>query len=215
MGWICKPLKQGGMGFNGFEDINLALIAKLAWWILSGKNCLCVELVVVKYKVRSSWLTATQKTRTSWIWKSIEDARTLLQKRACKLVGSGESILVWEDPWLPNEPGFSPCPASQQGDSCLVVSQLMNQMKTGWNVTKLQQLFDQYQQSWKFQFGTVAKQTDGAWTNSVNGQFSVKTAYNLIMESDGRNSADSFKRKIWKTKLHHRLKLQLWRIASD
>jgi len=32
--------------------------------------------------------------------------KSLLAKDAYKIVGSGDSILVWEDPWLSNKLGF-------------------------------------------------------------------------------------------------------------
>jgi hypothetical protein len=33
---LCKPLSFGGLGFQSFENFNEAMIAKLAWWVLSG-----------------------------------------------------------------------------------------------------------------------------------------------------------------------------------
>ena len=59
------------------------------------------------------------------------------------LVGSGEQILVWNDPWIPNLPHCKP-------QSCIpmdiphviVVNSLMTQDKSGWDLSKLQSLFD-------------------------------------------------------------------------
>ena len=53
------------------------------------------------------------------------------------------------------------------------------------------------------------------WAISLNGEFSVNSAYcalNGEASSLGRNTV---KWKIWKSKLHERLKMLLWRIASE
>jgi hypothetical protein len=47
---------EGGLGFRLFESFNEAMIAKLAWWVLSGRDSLCVKVLRAKYKVGNSWL---------------------------------------------------------------------------------------------------------------------------------------------------------------
>ena len=58
MAWssLCKPKRDGGLGFRKFANFNLALLAKLAWWILTRKECLRIDLLIAKYKVRGNWL---------------------------------------------------------------------------------------------------------------------------------------------------------------
>ena len=58
MDWssLCKPREEGGLGFVKFADFNLAILAKLAWWVLTNKYCLCVEILKAKYKVKGNWL---------------------------------------------------------------------------------------------------------------------------------------------------------------
>ena len=53
---LCRSQKEGGLGFKNFWDFNQAILSKLAWWILPGKNCLCVNVLKAKYKVRHNWL---------------------------------------------------------------------------------------------------------------------------------------------------------------
>lgn len=58
MAWssLCKPREGGGLGFRKFADFNLAILAKLAWWVLTNKDCLCAEILEAKYKVGGNWL---------------------------------------------------------------------------------------------------------------------------------------------------------------
>ena len=58
MAWssLYWPQKEGGLGFKRSWDFNQALLSKLAWWVLTEKNCLCVNVLRAKYKVRNNWL---------------------------------------------------------------------------------------------------------------------------------------------------------------
>ena len=105
---LCWPLKEGGLGFRKFWEFNQALLAKLAWWLLEGRDCLCINLLRAKYKVRNNWLNHKASGSISPVWKSLEGIKQLIAQGACMLIGSGESICIWEDPWIPNLPLFRP-----------------------------------------------------------------------------------------------------------
>ena len=46
---LCKPLSAGGLGFRSFESFNETMIAKLAWWVLSGRDSFYVKVLKAKY----------------------------------------------------------------------------------------------------------------------------------------------------------------------
>lgn len=53
------------------------------------------------------------------------------------------------------------------------------------------------------------------WTANSNGQISVKSAYWLGRRENPPTSQDVSRGEIWKTKIHERLKMHLWRIAAN
>jgi hypothetical protein len=107
---LCKPLSEGGLGFCSFKSFNEAMIAKLAWWVLSGRDNFCVKVLRAKYKVDSKWLLARPAKAASFTWRGLESVRHILAKGAFMLVGSGQNILVWRDPWIPDLNNFLPQP---------------------------------------------------------------------------------------------------------
>lgn len=124
---ICNSKKEGGLGFRKFWEFNLAMLSKFAWWILTGKDSQCVKLLTAKYRVRKNWLSSPSPTNASWCWRSLEKAKIILSKGACWSVGNGRSILVWEDPWVPECPNFRPIPASEESlGRSLVVAHFFN-----------------------------------------------------------------------------------------
>ena len=83
-------------------------MAKLAWWVLTNKDFLSVEILKAKYKVRGNWLNLNCSNSLSWTWKSLEKAKKILMDGAVKLVGDGLSIRIWDDPWVLEAPEFKP-----------------------------------------------------------------------------------------------------------
>uniref|UniRef100_A0A2N9FKR8 Reverse transcriptase zinc-binding domain-containing protein n=1 Tax=Fagus sylvatica TaxID=28930 RepID=A0A2N9FKR8_FAGSY len=136
---------------------------------------------------------------------------------ACKLVGSEDSILVWNKPWIPGLPNFKPVPkASLDIIPCLTVTQLMNEAKSHWNQNMLSSLFDQDTilaiqniPRWR-----VNQQDRWIWLKTYTREFSVKSAFRKACQVDLGIEVNAVMKKIWQTQLHQRLKMLLWRIAA-
>uniref|UniRef100_A0A2N9FKX2 RNase H type-1 domain-containing protein n=1 Tax=Fagus sylvatica TaxID=28930 RepID=A0A2N9FKX2_FAGSY len=215
---LCSPLSEGGLGFRKFESFNEAMIAKLAWWVLSERDSFCVKVLRAKYKVGNHWLRDSPASSASFSWRGIERSRNLLAQAACRLVGSGESILVWEQPWIPDLPNFKPQPRVSSGiPQCLVVAQLLRQDKMGWDKDKLKMLFDEDSVSAILNIPQWSKNQKDRWIwlRSSTGELSVSSAYKEIRKSEEFNQSNPVIGKIWKTSIHERLKMHLWRIASN
>ena len=49
---LCHPRMAGGLGFKKHKDINSALLAKLAWMIVSNRDSLRMQVLKAKYKIK-------------------------------------------------------------------------------------------------------------------------------------------------------------------
>jgi hypothetical protein len=124
---------------------------------------------------------------------------------------------VWEDPWIPDLPSFKPQPKdSQTLRQSLVVSQLMNQDKSLWDVEVLKNLFEEV--SVQAILDIPRWSTDHPdrwiWVKTSNGAFSVKSAFKEASKEIQPSLVNPVLGKIWKTHLHERLKLLIWRITT-
>ena len=215
---LCKTKKDGGLGFRKFWDFNLAMLSKFAWWILVGKESQCVQLLKAKYKVRRNWLYSSSPSNASWCWRSMEKAKEILIKCACWSVGDGKSILVWEDPWVPECPNFRPRPLSEESrNMSLAVNYFFNQEGTNWDNLKLQETFDQDSVKKIKAISVCSKynQDRWIWTKSCHGNHTVKSAYWTLNSENQLLDRGSTKGNVWRSKLHERLKMHLWRIDVD
>lgn len=48
---LCCSKKDGELGFRYLLEFNLALLAKFVWWILTNKDCLCVQVLRANIKL--------------------------------------------------------------------------------------------------------------------------------------------------------------------
>jgi hypothetical protein len=75
-------------------------------------------------------MTARKKRGSSHTWRGILNGREVLEKGLIKRVGDGNTINIWDDQWIPSNPGFKPIyrkPEAQavKGPQALIF---------GWNV---------------------------------------------------------------------------------
>ena len=95
--------------------------------VASKRDSLCMKILRSKYKVKNDWLRFEASKRASPIWKAIESTKGIISKGACYLIGDGESVDVWLDPWVPWIQGFIPSPRSiASAPTPLKVSYLIN-----------------------------------------------------------------------------------------
>jgi len=168
------------LGFKKFWDFNQALLSKLAWWVLFGKDCLCIEVLIAKYKAHHNWLNQAAHSNASLVWKSLVGTKHLLSEAAYLLVGNGESITTWSDSWVPNLLGFIPSPkADVNPNFALIVSQLLNQDRNGWDIAKLRHFFEDSVVDIILQVPLPSFPIADcwSWTPTDFGKFTIKFAY--------------------------------------
>lgn len=105
------PISGGGMIFRDLHLVNLALLAKQRWRLLSNPNSLWVRLLKSIYFPHSDFLHVPRKKVGSWGWNSLMVGREVIKKGCMWMIKDGESIALWNDPWiktLPNRRLSSP-----------------------------------------------------------------------------------------------------------
>uniref|UniRef100_A0A2N9IVM2 Reverse transcriptase zinc-binding domain-containing protein n=1 Tax=Fagus sylvatica TaxID=28930 RepID=A0A2N9IVM2_FAGSY len=100
---------------------------------------------------------------------------------------------------------------------CLVVAQLLRQDKMGWDKDKLKMLFDEDSVSAILNIPQWSKNKKDRWIwlRTSTGELSVSSAYKEIRKREESSQSNPEIGKIWKTSVHERLKMHLWRIASN
>uniref|UniRef100_A0A2N9I2Q1 CCHC-type domain-containing protein n=1 Tax=Fagus sylvatica TaxID=28930 RepID=A0A2N9I2Q1_FAGSY len=88
---------------------------------------------------------------------------------------------------------------------CKWFGQTISIEKSGWFVSK---------GNFKHPKWSIAQEDSWIWVKTNNGDFSIKSAFQEVYSCEG-TGVDSLLSQIWKLNIHNRLKMLLWRIASD
>ena len=212
----CLPKSQGGLGFRKMKDVNLALISKLGWKLHTGSDSMWVSQLTGKYLLFGSFLLCPHPSPPPQFlsFLALERHPSLQQtisQGACHRVHSQSPLSVWNFPWIPTIPSFTPSSSPNLNPPDLVVSDLISP-NAAWNLPLLISPFDpsSVREIQKVKIHSHPK--IDLWTPTPNGIFSSSSAYKLIcslrVSSSSRFDCKSWNLP-WKLNLNVRLKLFL------
>ncbi|XP_019096517.1 PREDICTED: uncharacterized protein LOC104768075 [Camelina sativa] len=139
---LCVSKQLGGLGFRNVDDFNSALLAKQLWRLIDVPESLFARVFKSRYYRNTHPLDPIRSYSPSYGWRSICSARSLVNKGLIKRVGSGDTISIWSDPWVPAQ---FPRPASSKGplkDPSLQMNQLIDRQNNSWRLDMLNEHFD-------------------------------------------------------------------------
>ena len=209
----------GGLGFKKHKDINSALIAKLAWMIVSNRDSLCMQVLRAKYKIKQDWLRADPPKTASPIWRAIESAKSIILKGACYLIGDGSSVEIWRDPWVPWFQDFTPKSRDVNSNQPpLKVSKLIDPDLHCWRASLVTRLFDpeSTQAILSIPIPLSPSPDKLIWVLDPKGAFTVKSAYQATCHFPVAPLAPAPNwKKLWSLKTPEKTKMFLWRMCVN
>ncbi|OVA08152.1 Reverse transcriptase zinc-binding domain [Macleaya cordata] len=220
---LCKPKMEGGLGIRIPERVNTSLIMNLTWRFLTQPHSIWCQLLSAKYlKANSFWLEK-KHWNPSPIWSSICAVKKHMQEATCWSVGDGHHIKIWTDPWVPSIHGFRVMGLDHAKELVNRVADLIFHDSRCWNEALIFHCFPTHEAKAILSIRLSAERDEDQllWLKTPSGNFTAKSAYNLLSQrepSSSTNSTDgeSFNWKgYWQLKgISPRVHLFLWRILT-
>jgi hypothetical protein len=228
MSWdkLSLSKKVGGLGYKDLHSFNIAMLAKQGWRLLTDPNSLCARVLKAKYFPSTNVLHAEPKEGMSYTWRSILKGIELLKEGVIKRVGDGNSIDVWNDPWIMRE--ASPFAITRRGNILIDhVSELLDPVSGSWDEELVSECL------WPADAIHVLKilvrhgfEDFWAWRLDNKGQFSMRSAYKLhrlLLKPKGNSSnivpfgveEQLNWQDIWSCPCPPNVRQFLWRLAHD
>jgi hypothetical protein len=129
------------MGFRDFICFNKALLAKQIWRLWKSPDSLVARIMKAKYYPECSALEAPLGNQPSFAWRSIQEASDLVKDGLVWRVGSGETVRIWKNRWLPTPTTYMVHSPPNLLDPQATVSRLIDIDTKWWNEALLEQLF--------------------------------------------------------------------------
>lgn len=183
---ICLPLNLGGLGVRSAALFNKAALAKLGWICLSDPSNWWAQIVIKKYLKKEGFLGTTKKSAHSAAWKAILEACSVLHKGIRWIVGNGQSIPFWTANWVFPFPLLDLIPVFLRNNlnlSTTVSDFIQNQ---AWQYDKLSQVIDDdiIDIILTIPLPLSPLQDKLVWGPAPNGNFTIKSAYNLQLQDE-------------------------------
>ncbi|XP_013639114.1 PREDICTED: uncharacterized protein LOC106344250 [Brassica oleracea var. oleracea] len=216
---LTLPKFAGGLGFRDIETLNDSLLAKVGWRLLKNPHSFLARVLLGKYARDSSFLTCTVPVSASHGWRSIIAGRKLLKKGLSWVVGNGESIRVWEDPWLSFVTPSRPVGPPSEFAYSLRVSDLLCPLSNQWDINRIREHLPQYEDCILRIVTSAGPSLDAlVWLPEKNGAYSTKSGYALgILEKcawEKDQQPLEWQKHIWSAKTIPKIREFLWRIVK-
>ncbi|CAN1225361.1 Putative ribonuclease H protein At1g65750 [Linum grandiflorum] len=222
MSWerMTTRKEHGGLGFRDIRSFNLALLGKQVWRLLSQPNSIVSRIYRAKYYPTGDILSAELGHRPSFVWRSLCESRCIIQRGYRWKIGDGTTTKVWTEPWLKSDTQLRiTTPFNPQWPD-LHVADLRHPFLAAWNSTLIDQIFTAMDSALihAIPLDSATGQDQRIWHVSRNGDYTVKSAYRLYMETvvDRTDHHISGKwKELWDLTLPPKILHFLWRLLRD
>lgn len=207
MSWdrLAKNKAVGGMGFRNFRDFNMAMLGKQGWRLATKPESLSFRVYKARYYADSNFMEAKLGNNPSFIWRSIWEAKQIVMGGSRWRLGTGESVRIIGQPWLMDEENPFITTESQSIVDEKVNSLMCNDRKE-WDADIIRDIFDERDQECilNVKLDESCEEDTLYWSKEVTGNYTVKSAYNMIHDQKG----------FWRTMHQEKVWLKLWKIKA-
>ena len=174
----------GGLGFRDMEIFNLALLARQAWRTLTDSNSLSARILKAVYFPHCSLLQAELGSHPSQIWQAILDGHDILGQGVIRRIGDGEATDIWRHNWVPRDGLKRPICLLVQNPPARV-AQLIDPTSATWNENLVRSVFTHFdaEEILRIPLCTHRVGDFWAWHEELRGNFSVRSAYRMIIKT--------------------------------
>jgi ribonuclease HI len=196
---LATPKVRGGIGFRDLHLFNLALLGKHGWRFMTNTNSLCARVLKGRYFPECDFMQASVPRSASATWRAIVAGREALQTGLIKRVGSGDSISIWEDKWIPDSYSMKPLFKPDDNELAKVsntklekVSQLIDGSSWTWRRDLVRSVFalPDAEAILNIPLRNGGGEDFYAWNHEVSGVYSVKSAYRALVNQKERSAPD-------------------------
>ncbi|XP_060965585.1 uncharacterized protein LOC133034507 [Cannabis sativa] len=184
---LCLHKHKGGLGFRNLRNVNLSMLGKHGWRLLTNSSSLVVRVFQARYYPQGTFLDAELGSNPSYAWRSVFEAQEIVKLGARWRVGSGISILVLNQPWLSSKDNPYVVSSHEALCDCSVFN-LLQIDNMSWDEELLEDLFVQRDVELirSIPLPSTLNMDTWYWAYEAYGGCSIKSAYPALQVRNER-----------------------------
>ena len=218
-GQLCISKLDGGLGFKDMEAFNLALLAKQWWRLIHNEDSLVFKVIKAKYFPYTAVSRAKRGPKASYLWSNLLEGKRVADQGSIWRIGDGQKVDVWKDRWIKKPPDFKVRCSDVIQPTSMKVEKLFYRGKREWNRGMIREVMNEEDASLveKIPLSKKGFSDKLIWRESINGVFSVKSAYfeaRRILQKNNvdRSNREELWRWLWTAKVIPKVKFFMWRL---
>ena len=222
---LCKPKTQGGKGFKDLSLFNDALLAKQTWRLLHDTSSLFYRVFKAKFFPNTSVMEAKVPTNASYAWKSLMKGCDVIKRGARWRIGSGRSLYIWGDNWLPFKAAPKVVSPKAEGSGLTMVSDLIDLVYKVWNEDAIDRNFFAFEATTIKNMPLCRSIQDDflLWPFNLDGVDTVKSGYRFLYDEQcrkqpGLSEVEVLKllwNRIWGFHVPNKIKHLAWKACKN
>ncbi|XP_023892636.1 uncharacterized protein LOC112004627 [Quercus suber] len=222
-GKLCQPKKEGGMGFKELIKFNDSLLAKQIWRLGNNEGCLFHRVFKAKFFPNCSVYDCEVSTKGSYAWKSIIQAKHVMELGSVWRIGDGKSVKIRGDRWLPQNSALkivSPVAVLPPG---AMVCDIIDQKEHQWISKLIAQEFLPYEANIIKGIPLSDRNIPDkqVWHASTHGVYTTQSAYKLLALAERNKvptcstnrSSSNIWREIWSLQVPYKVRHLIWLVV--
>nr|XP_027120329.1 uncharacterized protein LOC113737276 [Coffea arabica] len=203
---LCFPIDEGGLGFRSFNDMARAFAVKL-WWRFRLGESIWAKFMHAKY-IKGVHPSEALVERATDTWKRLVAVRQMAEQNIRWCLGEG-LVDFWKDRWVFNEPLESVVGGSDKPH--FQVAEFI--ARDGWDEQRLGRWVPGFVvQAIKEVSHDVARKDMMVWVPSPSGDFTVRSAWEVLRQRRLRSVVDSL---LWPSVLPAKMSFLAWRLVRN
>lgn len=210
---LCTPKSGGGMGFRRMHEMNLALLGKQAWRLLTMPHSLMARVYKARYFPKTSYFDASLGSNPSYIWRSLMEVQTISREGCHKCIGNGNTTIIGTDPWLPDVQNPHATTILHENIAQAPVSSLMSMHGSEWDYECVRDIFNTCDAQLILNIPLSVRMPPDSWIWAVEPKekYSVKSCYRMLL---GEYTDSRPWTKLWKLQVPPKVKVFCWQLSS-
>ncbi|KAK5834216.1 hypothetical protein PVK06_018090 [Gossypium arboreum] len=216
--YLCKEMKNGGLGFKKFDCLNNAFLMKIGFSLVKKTDHLWVQVLKVKYRWKGKLPISLYEGNTSCLWKRACGFWSMVRDSVIWNIENGASVDIWRDNWIKD---WGPLINSCTKPKCILKQHVpvkdFVSPSGDWNWPIFNSVLPRpiILSISAYKPPSVHDPVDSiGWVHDKKGVFSVKSAYatNCGMEL---SKSDGIWHQIWHILVPQKLRVFIWLALLD